>query len=57
VAARQGPGEGNGADARRIEHAAHGLRWLELAHGLRLDLGRSLVPQRALGVGRATSDA
>jgi hypothetical protein len=33
------------ADLRRAEDAAHGLRWLELVHGLRFDPRRSLVGQ------------
>ena len=32
-------------DLRRVEDAAYGLRWLELAHGLRLDPLRSLTTQ------------
>lgn len=48
VAARRGLGEEHRADVRRIEDAAYGLRWLELAHRLRLDLSRSLVLQLPL---------
>jgi transcriptional regulator with XRE-family HTH domain len=39
------PGAESSADLRQVEDAAYGLRWLELAHGLRLRLDRSLVPQ------------
>jgi hypothetical protein len=35
---------------RRLEDAAYGLRWVEVAHGLRFDLDRSLVPQLPLSV-------
>lgn len=35
---------------RRVEDAAFGLRWLELAHGLRFDLGHSLVRQLPLAL-------
>jgi len=38
-------GEREGAGLRRVEDAAYGLCWLELAHRLRLDLQRSLVAQ------------
>jgi transcriptional regulator with XRE-family HTH domain len=50
VAARQRLREEHQADLRRIEDAAFGLRWLELAHGRRFDLCRSLVPQLPLGL-------
>jgi hypothetical protein len=30
---------------RRMEDAAYGLRWLEIAEAVRFDLGRSLAPQ------------
>jgi len=43
VAARQGFGESHQVDLRRVEDAAFGLRWLELTHGRRFDLCRSLV--------------
>ena len=36
------------AAARRVEDAAFGLRWIELACGLRIDPSRSLVPQFSL---------
>jgi transcriptional regulator with XRE-family HTH domain len=39
-----------GAAIRRIEDAAHGLRWLELAHGLAFRLERSLAPQLPLAL-------
>lgn len=35
---------------RRLEDAAYGVRWLELAYGLRFDLGRSLVGQVPLAL-------
>jgi hypothetical protein len=35
---------------RRIEDAAYGLRWLELAHGVPLDPRRSLAAQVPLGL-------
>jgi transcriptional regulator with XRE-family HTH domain len=41
--------EEHGANLRRIEDAAYGLRWLELAHGWRCDLNASLVGQLPLG--------
>ena len=50
VAARQGRGEEHQADLRRVEDAAFGLRWLELAHGRRFDLRGSLVPQLPLAL-------
>ena len=49
MAAEQGLGPESRADVRRLEDAAYGLRWLELAHGRRFDLRRSLVPQLPLG--------
>jgi len=36
------------ADLRRIEDAAYGLRWLEVAQGLRFDLRSSLMPQLSI---------
>ena len=60
MAAEQGLGPEPRADVRRLEDAAHGLRWLELAHGLRFDLRRSLVPQlplRRLGARGAGGEA
>ena len=42
---------------RRVEDAAHGLRWLELAHGRRFDLGRSLVSQLPLALLDGATDA
>lgn len=48
VAARRGFGESHQVDLRRVEDAAFGLRWLELTHGLRFDLCRSLVSQLPL---------
>ncbi len=50
VADQRGFGEQCRPDIRRIEDAAYGLRWLEIARGSRLDLGRSLVPQLPLGL-------
>ena len=49
VAGRCGLDPTHRSDLRRVEDAAYGLRWLELAHGLRLDPRRSLVPQFPLG--------
>ena len=60
MAAEQGLGQEHRAEVRRLEDAAHGLRWLELAHGLRFDLRRSLVPQlplRRLGARGAGGEA
>jgi transcriptional regulator with XRE-family HTH domain len=45
VVARRGLSDELQFEVRRIEDAAYGLRWLELMHGLRFDLCRSLVPQ------------
>ena len=45
VGARRGLSDKYQADLRRIEDAAYGLRWVELASGLRFDLSRLLVPQ------------
>jgi transcriptional regulator with XRE-family HTH domain len=36
---------GYGATLRRAADAAYGLRWLELAHGIHVDLDRALVPK------------
>jgi hypothetical protein len=47
VAAYQGLSEYEQADLRRVEDAAFGLRSLELAHGMRFDLRRSLPLQLA----------
>lgn len=38
-----------GEALRRAEDAAYGLRWLELTHGARFDLGRSLARQLPWG--------
>jgi hypothetical protein len=48
IATQLGLGEKPRADMRRIEDAAYGLRWLELAQRSRFDLSRSLVPQLPL---------
>ena len=40
-----GAGGAGGAALRRIEDAAFGLRWLEIARGTRFDPSRSLVHQ------------
>jgi transcriptional regulator with XRE-family HTH domain len=45
VATRCGWSEAHGMALRRIEDAAYGLRWLELAHEWRCDLNASLVGQ------------
>jgi hypothetical protein len=45
------------ADRRRIEDAAYGLRWLELAHGLRLGPSRSIAPQFPSGLISEAPDA
>ena len=37
--------EEHGVALRRIENAAYGLRWLEIAHEWRCDLDASLVGQ------------
>ncbi|MDP8925224.1 MAG: hypothetical protein M3O34_20460, partial [Chloroflexota bacterium] len=50
IAARRGLGEEQQADLRRVEDAAFGLRWLELAHGRRFDLRGSPVPQVPLAL-------
>jgi transcriptional regulator with XRE-family HTH domain len=42
---RSGYGQQCHTEVRRIEDAAYGMRWLELARELRLDLSWSLVPQ------------
>lgn len=55
VAARRGLGEEDRADVRRIEDAAYGLRWLELAMGRRLDPRHSLVPQFSVAFMAAVS--
>ena len=50
---RCGLGEQHRSDLRRLEDAAYGMRWLELAHDLRLDLRHSLasqVPSRPIGI-------
>ena len=57
LAARQRMGDDHKADLRRVEDAGFGLRWLELTHGVRYDLRRSLVPQVPLGqLGAEPSD-
>ena len=48
VATRCGLGEEHGMNLRRIEDAAYGFRWLELAHEWRCDLNASLVGQLPL---------
>ena len=50
VADRCGLGEAHRTDLRRVEDAAYGLRWLELAHGLCLDLRHSLATQVPLSL-------
>lgn len=45
-----GLGDEHRTNLRRIEDAAYGLRWLEIVHGLRFDLGSSLVRQLPLGL-------
>lgn len=50
VAARRSQSEEYQADLRRVEDPAFELRWLELTHGRRFDLRRSLVPQLPLAV-------
>jgi transcriptional regulator with XRE-family HTH domain len=50
VADQPGLGSTCRADLRRIEEAAHGLRWLEVVQGQRFDLSRSLVPQLPLAL-------
>jgi transcriptional regulator with XRE-family HTH domain len=49
VATRCGRSEMHGVALRRIEDAAYGLRWLEIAQGWRCDLNASLVGQLPLG--------
>ncbi|GEM_PF-7011317 len=44
------PGTECQMDLRRIEDATYGLRWLEVVHGLRFDLGHSLVRQIPLAL-------
>jgi len=57
LAARQRMGDDHKADLRRVEDAGFGLRWLELTHGVRYDLRRSLVPQVPLSLlGAESSD-
>ena len=48
VIARRGLGNEEPLDLRRLEDTAYGLRWLELAHGRRFDLKRSLARQLPL---------
>jgi hypothetical protein len=55
LADQRGLGSTCRADLRRIEDAAHGLRWLEVVHGQRFDLSRSLVPQLPLALLDANS--
>jgi transcriptional regulator with XRE-family HTH domain len=55
VATRCGRGEAHGMALRRIEDAAYGLRWLELAHEWRCDLNASLVGQLPLSWLRASA--
>lgn len=50
LAAERLPGTECQMDLRRIEDATYGLRWLEVVHGLRFDLGRSLVRQIPLAL-------
>lgn len=50
LAAKVLAGLGRQVNLRRVEDAAYGLRWLELAHGLRFDLGHSLVRQLPLAL-------
>jgi hypothetical protein len=40
----------DGLAVRRSEDSAYGLRWLELAHGLPIQLDRSLIPQLPPGL-------
>lgn len=51
------PGAESSADLRRVEDAVYGLRWLELARGLRFDLGLSLTPQLPLALLGDVADA
>ncbi len=55
LADQRGLGDASGADLRRIEDAAYGLRWLEVTRGIHVDLRQSLVPQLPLGVLNAES--
>jgi transcriptional regulator with XRE-family HTH domain len=48
VATRCGLSDEHGGDLRRMEDAAYGLRWLEIAHRWRCDLHASLVGQLPL---------
>jgi transcriptional regulator with XRE-family HTH domain len=48
LADQRGLGDASGADLRRIDDAAYGLRWLEVTRGIHVDLRRSLVPQLPL---------
>ncbi|HEX2186982.1 MAG TPA: hypothetical protein VHN78_15915, partial [Chloroflexota bacterium] len=50
VAAQLLPHVGELGDLRRAEDVAYSLRWLEIRHGLRLDLGHSLVRQVPLAL-------
>jgi hypothetical protein len=50
-------GEDHRPNLRRIQYAAYGLRWLEIVHGLRLDLRRSLVRQLPVGLLDQAADA
>lgn len=45
IAEAHTPNQGDLANLRRIEDAAYGLRWLELARERQIDLGHSLVSQ------------
>ena len=56
VAARYGLGGEHGAILRRAEDAAYGVRWLEIAGGLRFDPCTSLVPQLPLRLLAGTGD-
>jgi transcriptional regulator with XRE-family HTH domain len=49
VATRCGLSEEHGVALRRMEDAAYGLRWLELAHRRRFDIDASLAGQLPLG--------
>lgn len=50
VAERCGLDDARRSNLRRLQDAAYGLRWLEIAGRLRLDLRRSLVPQLPLSL-------
>jgi hypothetical protein len=50
VANRCSVDEGQQTGLRRVEDAAYGLRWLEIAHSLQLDVRRSLVGQLPPGL-------